>query len=155
MTLANMVRRKLSETSPADGRHDFAVTDAASGWTLYLTADRRDAWTTVAWEMTLRRAASAGDVAAWAERSAGQVSGLLESLRVVEVDLPHGKALLRSGPPAEGDGAISYYEIVLQATSSALVRRYQGTHASGKREQVPFVLTNDVLAKFVGDLAAE
>jgi hypothetical protein len=129
--------------------------DEASGWTVYLTAVRRDTWTTVAWEMSLRRPAATGDLASWAERIAQRSSGLLESLRVVEVDLSNSKALIRSEPPTERDGKVFYYEVVLQGAWSALVRRYEGTHASGKREQVAFVLTNEVLAKWVGDLAAE
>jgi len=131
------------------------VSDEARGWTLYLTADRRDAWTTIVWEMCLRRAASTGDVASWAERIARRSSGLLESLRVIEVDPSNSKALIRSEPPTEREGKLSYYEVVLQGTSSALVRRYEGTHASGKREQTAFILTNEVLAKWVGDLTAE
>jgi hypothetical protein len=155
MTLGNIVRQKLSEAPPADSRHEFLAADPASGWTLYLTADRRDAWTTVAWEMSLRRAASGGDVAAWAQRVAERSSGLLEPLRVIEVDGPTSQALVRSEPPSERDGKIFYYEVLLKGTGSALVRRFEGTHAQGKREQVPFVLTNEVLAKWVGDLTAE
>jgi hypothetical protein len=155
MTLVDILRQKLSETPAADARHDLIAADEASGWTVYLTAERRDAWTTVAWEMSLRRAAPSGDVAAWAQRIVQRSSGLLESLRVVEVDVANNQALVRSEPPAERDGKIFYYEVVLQGTSSALVRRFEGTHASGKREQVAFVLTNEVLAKWVGDLTGE
>jgi hypothetical protein len=129
--------------------------DPATGWTAYLTADRHDAWTTVAWEMSLRRATSSGDLAAWAQRIAERSTGLLEPLRVVEVDGPANQALVRSVAPTERDGKTFYYELVLRGTSSALVRRYEGAHDSGKRTQVPFVLTNEVLAKWVGDLTGE
>jgi hypothetical protein len=155
MTLANILRQKLSETSAADSRHELMAADAASGWTAYLSADRHDAWTTVAWELSLRRATSTGDVAAWAQRIAERSSGLLECLRVVEVDGPNNQALVRSDPPTERDGKTFYYEVVLRGTSSALVRRFEGTHDSGKRTQIAFVLTNEVLAKWVGDLTAE
>jgi hypothetical protein len=155
MTLANILRQKLSDAPAVCERHEFSVADEASGWTLYVTADRRDAWTTVALEISLRRNTSSGDLAAWAEQIARKTSGLLETLRIVEVDGPSGVALLRSGPPTERDGKIHYYEVILKGTASALVRRFEGTHASGKRDQVPFVLTNEVLAKFVGDLAGQ
>ncbi len=155
MTLASTVRQKLNETSAADKRHELMATDPDGGWSVHVTADRRDAWVTVAWEICLRRATSGGDVGAWAQRVADSANGLLEALQVVEVDAPNHKALLRSHPPTERDGKVSYYEIVLRETSSALVRRYEGTHLSGKREQVPFVLTNEVLAQFIGDLANE
>src|SRR5262245_21190024 len=150
MTLANKVRQKLSESPAADARHDFNVADDAGEWSLYLTAERRDAWTTVAWELSLRRAHGNGDVAAWAEQIADNAGGLLEPLRVVEVDAPRNQALRRSNPPTDRDGKVFYYEAVLQGTGSALVRRFEGTHVSGKREQVAFALTNEVLANFVG-----
>ncbi len=152
MTLAKAVRRKLSETPPADERHEFMVADEASGWGLYLTAERRDAWSTVAREMTVRRAPVQGDVAAWAQHIAQGTSGLLESVRVVEVDIPHDRALLRSTAPSEKDGKISYYEVILQGKWSAVVRRYEGAFTSGKREQIPFVLTNEVLTNWVDTL---
>jgi hypothetical protein len=155
MTLASIVRQKLSETPPADKRHELSASDPSGTWTVYLTADRRDAWTTVAWELSVRRATGGGDVAAWAGRIAERTSGLLEPLRVVEVDTANHQALVRSEPPSERDGKVSYYEVLLKGSSSALVRRYEGSHASGKREQVAFALTNEVLAKWVGDLTAE
>ena len=155
MTLAKIVRQKLSETPPADARHELMVAGEVGGWSVHLTADRRDAWSTIAWEFTLRRAVFGGDVSAWAQRVAENNSGLLEALHVVEIDTPDHRALLRSNPPSEEGSKISYYEVILRETSSALVRRYEGTHENGKREQIPFVLTNEVLAKFIGDLAIE
>jgi hypothetical protein len=155
MTLANIVRQKLSETPAADSRHELMAIDEAGGWSVHVTADRRDAWVTVAWEISLRRANSGGDVGTWAQRVAEKTNGLLEALHVVEVDAPNHQALLRSNPPTEQGEKISYYEVILRAMSSALVRRFEGTHTGGKRDQVPFVLTNEVLAKFIADLASE
>ena len=155
MTLANIVRQKLSETPAADTRHELMAVDEIGGWSVHVTANRRDAWVTVAWELSLRRANTGGDVGAWAERIAEKANGLLEALHVVEVDAPNHKALLRSNPPTEQGEKISYYEVLLRETSSALVRRFEGTHTNGKRDQVPFVLTNEVLAKFIADLAAD
>lgn len=155
MTLANIVRQKLSETPAADARHELMAIDEKAGWSVHVTADRRDAWVTVAWEVSLRRAGSNGDVGAWAQRVAERTNGLLEALHVVEVDLPNHRALLRSNPPTEQGAKISYYEVILHETSSALVRRFEGAHTSGKRDQVPFVLTNEVLAKFIADLASD
>jgi len=155
MTLANKLRQKLNDTPASNQRHDLAVIDEASDWTLYLTADRRDAWTIVAWEMSLRRGTSNGSVATWAERIAQKMNGLVEKLHLVEVDAPDNKALVRSAVPTERDGKIFYYEVVLQGTSSAQLRRFEGTHETGKREQIPFALTNEMLTKWVEDLTAE
>jgi hypothetical protein len=46
-----------------------------------------------------------------------------------------------------------YYEVLLKGIRAASVRRYQASRDGGHRAQVPFVLTHEVLAKFVGDLA--
>jgi len=155
MTLASNLRQKLSETPAAGERHEFTVSDAASSWSLHVTADRRDAWTTVAWEICLRRADADGKVAAWAQKIARNTSGLLEALEVVEVDATKNQALLRSSPPSERAGKVFYYELILTGTSSALMRRFEGTHDSGKREQVAFALTNEVLAKWVDNVTSE
>ncbi len=152
MTLAKILRQKLSEAPPCDERHEFNVVDAESGWTANLTAERRDAWSTVLWELSIRRGGAEGDAAAWAHRVAERTSGLLEALGVVEVDAPHNRALLRSAPPNDDEGKISFYEVVLQATNSALVRRFEGSRDAGKRQQVPFVVTNEVLTKWINDL---
>src|SRR5438067_2071916 len=96
MTLANILRQKLNETPAADERHEFTVADEASGWSVYLTAERRDSWTTVAWEMSVRRGSSPGDLANWAASIVERTSGLLEPLRVVEIDTVRNQALVRS-----------------------------------------------------------
>ena len=152
MTLAKTLRRKLSEAPAASERHDFMLTDETSGWSLHLTADRRDAWSTVAWELNLRRPPAQGDVAAWAQNVVAQTGGLLEALRVVEVDKLHDRALLRSATPSEQDDKLAYYELILQGTQSVAMCRFQGSNASGKREQIPFVLTNEVLVNLVSSL---
>jgi len=157
MTLANIVRRKLAEAKPASSRHELLFTDESCPWTVHLTAERRDEWSTVAWEFSLGRGTPfAGDLAAWAERIAGSASGLMETLKVVEVDRERNEALVRSAEPALRDGQLFYYEIVLQGTAGAMLRRYQGAAEVGqKRIQVPFALTNEALAKLAGDLASE
>jgi len=155
MTLANKLRQKLNDSPAANERHDIAVTDDASGWSVYLTADRHDAWTTVAWEIAVRRAPVNGDVAQWAQRITQETSGLVEKLNVVEVDAPGNKALIRSATPSPRDGKVFYYELTLQGTSSALMRRFEGSHDSGKRQQIAFALTNEVLTKWIDDVIAE
>src|SRR5438045_1838357 len=99
MTLANIVLEKLSEAKPAAGRHELAFADEASGWSLYLTVDRRDEMSVLAWEFSVRRAGSEEDVGVWADRLAQKAGGLFETLAVVEVDAPRRKALIRSAKP--------------------------------------------------------
>ncbi len=158
MTLANTLRQKLSEWRPAgQGRHTLAVTDE-SGWTAVLTADRQDQIGCVLWEVTLRRPdATSNDplpaLRAWADRTAKNVKGLLERLRVVEVDATRREALLRSDVPAERDDSVAYYEILLKGSSQAIVQRYQGSTTGQRRTQIPFTLTHEVVAQLAEDIA--
>src|SRR2546430_7634820 len=122
MTLANILRRKLAEARPASSRHELLFTDEQSPWTVHLTAERRDEWSTVAWELSLRRGTSFdGDLGEWADRIASSVSGLMEPIKVIEIDRVRHEGLLRSIEPEERDGQIFYYELVLRGTSGALI----------------------------------
>jgi len=157
MTLENILRRKLAEAKPASSRHELLFTEDGCPWTVHLVADRRDEWSSVVWELALRRGAPTGkDLAVWAQDVAGHVSGLMEPLEVIEIDHLRNAGLLRSAKPSERDGSLFYYEVLLQGTSSALVRRYQASSEPGaKRVQVPFGLTNEALAKLADNLASE
>jgi hypothetical protein len=77
-------------------------------------------------------------------------------LRLIEVDRPLGKALLRSQTPSVRDGQAFYYELVLERTTrtSATLHRYAG-HAGEKREAVTFVLTHDAVVKLVNDIVGQ
>jgi hypothetical protein len=160
MTLNERILQKLADWQPTPGsRQTLAVADEEAGWALNLAADRHDELGTAVWEMTLQRrtappARAADDLKNWATRAAGRVSGLLETLRVVEVDVQRDEALLRSTEPTRRGGMPYYYEVLLKGLQQATVRRYHGS-PEGRREQVAFLLTHEALAKFAADLAAE
>jgi hypothetical protein len=157
MILDETVLQKLAEWEPPAGRQTLHLT-TASGWSLALTADRHDQLGSLAWELALRRqgpAPAGKGVADWARCVAERVTGLLEPLKVVEVDAERNEALLRSQDPAQRGEKLFYYEVLLKGTSTAAVRRYQALPGNGKREQVTFALTNEALAKLVADLTAE
>lgn len=161
MSLENTLLQKLSEWRPAgEGRHTVAVTDEAAGWHVAVTADRQDQVGCVGWEVALRRttAVPAKDAAAalhaWADRAAGRVKGLLEPLAVVEVDPTRGEAMLRSNEPTRRGEALAYYEVLLKGAREATVRRFLGGTGQ-RREQVPFALTHEVLARLAADLTAD
>jgi hypothetical protein len=87
---------------------------------------------------------------------ADRATGLLEDLKVVEVDRPRGQALLRSEAPVSRGEDLFYYEVLLTATGAANLRRYSAPNQGpGKREQVAFALTHEALAKLSRDLTAE
>src|SRR5262249_37908973 len=129
-----------------------------SGWTALVTADRADVVGCLAWEVALRRDASAAggprDLRAWAEGAAARGTGLLEALKVHEIDSGRHEALLRSSGPAQRGEQLFYYEVLLRGTTEAAVRRYQAAHdGKERRQQVAFALTHEALAQLVANLA--
>ena len=154
MTLVETLLQKLSDWTPTAGRQELSLIDPESGWSATLTADRKDEIGCLLWELSLRRAEPvAGDVAAWADGVVQRVTGLLEPLKVIEVDASRNEALLRSDAPQSRDGKLFYYELLLVGTASARFRRYAGA-AEAKREQVAFAMTHESIAKLVGDITA-
>ncbi|HMF11711.1 MAG TPA: hypothetical protein VKE94_05375 [Gemmataceae bacterium] len=148
---------KLSSWRPAEGRQSLQVAGDATGWAVALTVDRADQLGCLVWELGLRKNARATENAeeldGWARRVADRATGLLESLKVVEVDATRGEALLRSESPANGGDTLRYYEVLLNGAGSVNLRRYSAPRIGpGKREQIAFVLTHEALAKLAADL---
>jgi hypothetical protein len=148
MTIANTLLRKLAEWQPAK-RQTIQVTVEATGWTAALTADRCDSLSCQLWEITLQRPAPTEkpDLKAWAGRCAEQLRALPGSLVVLEVDTLRQEALLRSEKPFARDEQVLYFEAHLIGTNRLTVRRFQAqTQAASKRQQVPFVLSHEMIA---------
>src|SRR6516162_8025734 len=100
MTLTERLLPKLSEWRPAGaGRHSWSAAPPEDGWTVHLTADRADTLSCLVWELTLSRTGAAPEgltLKGWAEGVAGRATGLLEPLKLLEVDEARNEALLRS-----------------------------------------------------------
>jgi hypothetical protein len=148
---------KLADWRPPEGRQSLHVADKNSGWSVALTVERADQLGCLVWELSLRKntpaASDAHTLEAWARRVANRATGLLEALKVVEIDPARAEALLRSESPAGQGEKVRYYEVVLAGTGAALLRRYSALRTGiGKREQVAFVLTHEALAKLAFDL---
>jgi len=160
MTLDEILLQRLGSWRPPEGRHDLTVADEAPGWAVTVTADRCDEVGCLMWELNLRRASAAPPRAVtlndWATNVAARVMGLLEPLKVIEVDDAQNEALLRSSAATQRGGKLYYYEVLLRGTSEACFCRYQGKpNNAGPREQVPFALTHEALVKLTADLGAD
>jgi len=157
MTLNEAILAKLADWRP-NGRQSLLIPDSGTGWTVSVTADRSDELGCLLWETTTRRSAGPREVPlrAWADRVAQRVTGLLEPLAVVEVDVQRDEAILRSDEPARRGDDLFYYEVALKGAGEAAVRRYHSSSQPGtRREQVPFALTHESLAKLLGDVTAD
>jgi hypothetical protein len=87
---------------------------------------------------------------------ASRVTGLPESLKVIEVDYLRDEALLRSDEPTWRGQRRFYYEAHLCGACEATFCRFQAPGAGGQvREQVAFPMTCEALAKLICDLTAE
>jgi hypothetical protein len=121
-----------------------------------LTADRADTLSCLVWELTLARTGAAPEgltLRGWAEGVAARATGLLEPLKLLEVDEARNEALLRSTAPAKKGERVAYYEVRLFGLDRAVVRRFTADRAQSGREQIAFALTHEVLAKLAGDIA--
>lgn len=157
MTLAEMLHRKLSDWRPSGGgRHSWSDSFPDAGWSVRVTADKADSLSCLLWELALDRTGDAPDgltLKAWAAAVASRVGGLMEDLKVLEIDEMRGEAVLRSETPATRGEALSYYEVKLAGVSSAVVRRFQAVRGAGGRTQAVFALTHEVIARLAGDVA--
>jgi len=125
-----------------------------SGWSLSLKADCVDVVGVRLEELTLAPSAPRTGEVPLPERArqlATRVTGLLEPLALVEVE---GVAQLRSRTPACKGDELAYYEVLLHEAGDMSVRRYRALRTATRREQIPFTLTHEALAKLVTDLAA-
>lgn len=146
MTLAKNLRQSLAD--PATGP-SVSATDGP--WTATAQSPHHDRIGAELDEFTVERATPGpGSVKSWADKFVGSNTGLLEPLKVQEIDGKRDEALIRSSPPSTQDAGADYYEVKLHGTQKASVKRY---HAEGgKRESVPFPLTHDSIGKLVDGL---
>jgi hypothetical protein len=152
MSLENKVLEKLAEATGTSGRHEVQIFDSDSGWTLYLTADRRDDLSCKIWELTLRHGRRGGGLEVWAQEIAERARSLPEAVRIYEVDGTTNQALLRT-EPVRRQGNTLYYEIHLHDPAAATLRRFQAPKAdSPRRQQVAFTLTTETLAALVAEI---
>jgi hypothetical protein len=155
MTLAEKLQPRLSEWQPAGvGRHSWS-TDL-DGWNLHLAADRADSLSCLVWELTLTRTGSAPaglNLKDWADGIVSRVGGLMEDLKVYEIDPVANEAVLRSDTPMTRGAKIAFYEIKLHGVARAVVRRVAADKSKPGREQVAFALTHEVLSHLVEDIA--
>ena len=160
MTLAETLLPKLADWRPAgEGRHRIAIGVPDQGWTIHVTAERVDTLGSLLTEVQATREPAVADdeaaLEAHARRAAGRVTGLLEPLRLVEIDRVRHVALLRSDAPATRGDAVSYYEVRFDGRNRVTLARFQAAKAGGQRKAVPFALTHEAIAKVIDDLVRE
>ena len=156
MTLNDTLLQKLAEWRFDNGRQTLSVVHPETGWRAEVVADCSDRIGCHLWELNLSRpeAAPSADLITRAERLVSRATGLMEPLRLIEVDAGRETALLRSAAPQKRGDDLFYYEVLLQ-NHSAGVRRYQSSTQGGTRQQLAFPLTHEALAKLAADLSAD
>src|SRR4051794_1882041 len=127
MTLAEALLQKLARWRPDNGRQTLEVTSPEAGWVVALTAGQVEVLGCRLWDITLKRQGELPplDLDTRAREVASRVTGLLEPLRLLEVDQARGEALLRSDSPGRWGEGLFYYEVLLRADGVITLRRYQ------------------------------
>ena len=157
MNLDERLLENLAKWRPDSGRQTLTVSEPTTNTTVTVTADRCDVVGTQLWEAAYHRPATldAAGLRTWAEKTAARATGLLEPLRVLEVDAVRLTALLRSQAPTHRGDNLFYYELRLHSDGRAHVARYQASaKPDGHRQQVVFALTHEALAKLFSDINA-
>ena len=85
-----------------------------------------------------------------AEFLAKKVTYLLENFEVFEIDAVNLRIQLRSTSVQDERAALSYFEIIMQGNGSISLARI--LFDKGKKQRIPFHLTNEVLEKLINDL---
>ena len=101
MNLNDLLLQKLAEWRFDNGRQTLTVAHPETGCTAAVVADCADRVGCRLWELNLTHAGAgrAADLKTRAERLAGRATGLMEPLRLIEVDAGRDTALLRSAAP--------------------------------------------------------
>jgi len=157
MTLEETLLQKLADWRFDNGRQTLTVAHPETGWSAAVVAECADRVGCHLWEVNLTRpetAPAAADLTTRAERLAGRATGLMEPLRLIEVDAQGDMALLRSAAPQKRGDDLFYYEVLLRSAGAGL-RRYQSSTKGDARQQVAFPLTHEATAKLAADLTAD
>jgi len=155
--LAENLLPRLSDWHPSGaGRHSWSEAFPAAGWSVRVAADKTDSLSCLVWELALTRVGDAPTSVAlkdWAATIASRACGLMEPLKVHEIDDTRDEAVLRSAAPAKKGDTLAYYEVRLSGLTSAVVRRYTASKTASGRTQVAFPVTHEAIAKLAEDIA--
>src|SRR2546423_4188302 len=152
MSLAETLSSKLAEWRPsAPGQSKVSEADPATGWSASLTVDKADALSCQLSELAVSRSTGRYETKAWADALTRRVTGLMEPLRVVEIDGLRDEAVLRSDTPTVRNDRRAHYELRLRNRDSAqLVCFSAAADPPAQREPAKFTLTPEGLAKLLG-----
>jgi hypothetical protein len=161
MNLAETLQQKLSEWRPAGKDRPSTIVELPEyGWSVRFAATKVDTLGSALAEIEAVRATAIADDAtaleAHARKVAGRVTGLLEPLRLIEVDRNRNIAILRSDAPRTRGSDVLFYEVCFTGLNRVSVRRFTATKLSpAHREPVEYVLTHEVVGKLVDDLVRD
>jgi len=147
---------KLTDWKPTQpGTNVLQMDLNPTGATVAIAAQKQDSLSCLVGEMTVSSPVGpAGSGVPLSERAsamADRLTGLMENIRVIEVDAGAEVAVLRSSAPAVRGDAKHYYEVKVTPTVANL-KRYRTESGSNSRESIGYALTHEVLAKVADDL---
>lgn len=156
MKIDDLLLQNLADWRPSTAEQPLSLQHDESGWQVRLIAEAVDTIGARVWEVVLNRhklPAETRPLADQAHHIASKVTGLMEPLRLIEVDSARNFAQLRSDTPSQRGDTRAYYEVLRHTDGHTTLRRFETTQG-GKRRQVAFALTHEILVKLVADLTA-
>jgi len=154
--LDEILLEKLANWRPDTANPTLDVIDTPGNWRVTVEPQAVDRIGADLHRLTVRpvNAVPRGSLRDQAERLAHQVTGLLEPLRLVEIDEPLAVAQLRSVSPAPHANGVRYYEVERHADGTTHLGRFETHPGEGKRQSIPFSLTQEALGKIVRDFTS-
>ena len=154
MTLDALLLEKLANPRSQPTPGSVVVDHDASGWRVQLSlvaADQIGVRVQSLEFLRLRPLDSAVPLEQQVQMLAQRVTGLLEPLRPLEMDVSGQVAQLRSATPERNPQGIRYYEMLRHADGTTRLHRYQAN--GSQRTALDFTLTHEALAKLTRDVA--
>lgn len=158
MTIAETLQQKLGDWKPVgEDRHWLSIDLGHNDWVISIEADRVESLGTLFHQIDLHQTPSkqlTPDVLENASRSiANRVTGLLEDLKLIEIDQLKGIAIIRSDKPKNRDDHVEFYQLTLTKDNHIAIQRFKASrHSPAHREQIHFALTHEVVAKMIEDI---
>lgn len=158
--LTEKLLAKLSEWQEGDGPLEATLTLADLPWQIDVKAERVDSIGARFTRITATRSVPLPEDAdleeAHARKVAQRVSGLQESLALVEMDRVRHIAMLRSAKPSVRGEQLFYYQVMFHGRDHVIVERYTANRTGpANRQTIPFALTHEVAAQFIADLLVD
>ncbi len=150
--MATTLHKKLAEQlRKAQGQGEVSVEAQGDGVTVVVDMDHCDRSSGGIRQITVKPDVPLPNVGRTAEQIADHI-GVIDPLRVVEVEGGEGRAILRTAEPESDEGGVTYWEATVTPDATTL-QRFHKEHSEPDRTVVDEPLLHRELGSLVDELA--